>query len=40
MDLRAHSSEVLLYKRLFEGPEFLAWADGDTEMVLHLDRCG
>ena len=36
-DLRAYSSEGLLYKQLFESPEFLAWLGDDSELDLHLD---
>ncbi len=37
VDLRAFSSEDLLYRRVFGSQEFLAWASGSSQMVLHLD---
>jgi hypothetical protein len=37
VDLRAYSSETLLHKRIFESPEFLAWAGGTSHLFLHLD---
>jgi hypothetical protein len=36
-DLRAYSSESLLYRRIFESDEFLAWETGHSHLVLHLD---
>jgi hypothetical protein len=36
-DLRAYSSESLLYRRIFESDEFLAWETGQSHLVLHLD---
>ena len=36
-DLRAYSSEALLYKRVFESDEFLSWEAGHSHLVLHLD---
>src|SRR5580700_6386011 len=36
-DLRAFSSDLLLYKKVFESPEFVAWRKGTGELVLHLD---
>jgi predicted NACHT family NTPase len=36
-DLRAYSSESLLHKRVFESAEFMAWTNGDSHLVLHLD---
>jgi len=37
VDLRAYSSEQLLYKKVFESPEFMAWTHGTSNLVLHLD---
>ena len=37
LDLRDFSSDGLLYRRVFENPEFLAWLDGRTSLSLHLD---
>jgi hypothetical protein len=37
VDLRAFSSEDLLYRRIFESQEFLAWVRGSSQLVLHLD---
>jgi hypothetical protein len=37
VDLRAYSSEPLLHKRVFESAEFIAWAQGTSHLVLHLD---
>lgn len=37
IELRAFSSEDLLYRRVFESQEFLAWARGSSQLVLHLD---
>ncbi|PYX49231.1 MAG: hypothetical protein DMG76_37815, partial [Acidobacteria bacterium] len=37
VDLRAYSSESLLYKRVFESVEFLNWEQGISQFVLHLD---
>ena len=36
-DLRAYSSEELLYRRVFEGPELTAWKEGGYFITLHLD---
>src|SRR5579864_2170675 len=36
-DLRAYSSEELLYHRVFEGPELTAWKEGTSFITLHLD---
>jgi predicted NACHT family NTPase len=36
-DLRTYSSESLLHKRVFESAEFMAWANGESHLVLHLD---
>ena len=35
LDLRAYSSEVLLYRKLFESAEFLAWVNGNSHLVLY-----
>ena len=37
VDLRAFSSEELLYRRVFGSPEFQDWARGTSQLVLHLD---
>jgi hypothetical protein len=37
VDLRAYSSESFLHKRVFESSEFLAWVNGSSHLVLHLD---
>src|SRR5207302_384150 len=37
VDLRAYSSESLLYKRVFESVEFLNWEKGISHLALHLD---
>jgi hypothetical protein len=37
LDLRAYSSDGLLYRRLFESAEFLRWVNGTSHLVLHLD---
>jgi predicted NACHT family NTPase len=37
VDLRAFSSEDLLYRRVFESAEFQHWARGTSQLVLHLD---
>jgi hypothetical protein len=37
VDLRAYSSELLLHKKVFENAEFIAWTQGNTHLVLHLD---
>jgi hypothetical protein len=37
VDLRAYSSELLLHKRVFENAEFIAWAQGTSHLVLHID---
>src|SRR5438067_97981 len=36
-DLRAYSSESLLHKQIFESAQFMAWTNGDSHLVLHLD---
>ena len=36
-NLRAYSSEGLLYSKIFESPEFLAWKEANSRLVLHLD---
>jgi hypothetical protein len=36
-DLRAYSSEQLLYQKIFEGPEVKAWKEGTSQLTLHLD---
>ena len=37
VDLRAFSSETLLYQRVFEGEKFTAWKNGSSHLFLHLD---
>jgi hypothetical protein len=37
LDLRSIGSDGLLYRRLFEAPEFLDWAAGDSELFIYLD---
>jgi hypothetical protein len=37
VDLRAFSSDALLYRRLFESEEFIAWRSGSSHLFLHLD---
>jgi hypothetical protein len=37
IDLRAFSSDALLYRRLFESEEFIAWKNGSSHLFLHLD---
>jgi hypothetical protein len=37
VDLRAYSSESLLHRRLFESAEFIAWTQGTSCLVLHID---
>lgn len=37
LDLRSIGSEGLLYRRLFEAPEFLDWGNGDSELFIYLD---
>jgi hypothetical protein len=37
VDLRAYSSEGLLYQRVFGSEEFIAWTKGDSQLVLFLD---
>ena len=37
VDLRAYSSEGLLYRKVFESPEFNAWVSGNSHLVLYLD---
>lgn len=37
VDLRDFSGDELLYRRVFESPEFLEWARGTSQLVLHLD---
>lgn len=36
-DLRAYSSESLLYQQIFGCPEFLEWKNGASHLFLHLD---
>ena len=36
-DLRAFASDALLYRRLFESEEFIAWKNGGSHLFLHLD---
>lgn len=36
-DLRAYSSEYFLHERVFESTEFMAWRNGNSHLVLHLD---
>jgi hypothetical protein len=36
-DLRRFSSDHLLYKKVFESPEFLAWKEGNWQLLLQLD---
>lgn len=36
-DLRAFSSEELLYRRIFESEKFIAWRNGGSHLFLHLD---
>jgi hypothetical protein len=36
-DLRAFSSETLLYQRIFESESFTAWKNGTSHLFLHLD---
>ena len=37
VDLRAFSSDALLYRRVFESEEFIAWKNGTSHLFLHLD---
>lgn len=37
VDLRAFSSEELLYRRIFESEKFIAWKNGGSHLFLHLD---
>ncbi len=37
IDLRDYSSDLLLHKKVFESPEFIAWAQGTSHLVLHID---
>ena len=37
VDLRAYSSEGLLYQRVFGSEEFIAWTKGSSQLVLFLD---
>ena len=37
VDLRSCSSDVLLYRRVFESAEFTAWQVGNSDLVLYLD---
>jgi predicted NACHT family NTPase len=37
VDLRAFSSESLLYQRVFESDKFVAWRNGNSHLFLHLD---
>ncbi|MGK9232209.1 hypothetical protein KXS07_10455 [Inquilinus limosus] len=36
-DLRKFTSDHLLYKKVFESPQFVAWKEGDGELLLQLD---
>lgn len=36
-DLRAYSSESLLYERVFQSSEFIDWRKGAAHLILHLD---
>jgi hypothetical protein len=36
-DLRAFSSETLLYQRIFESEKFITWKNGTSHLFLHLD---
>jgi hypothetical protein len=36
-DLRAFSSDLLLYRKVFEDPKLQAWKDGSGQLVLQLD---
>lgn len=36
-DLRAYSSDALLYKHVFESRQFVEWSSGDKRLILHLD---
>jgi len=37
VDLRAYSSDSLLYQRVFGSPEFIAWTTDTSHLNLHLD---
>jgi hypothetical protein len=37
VDLRAFSSESLLYQRVFESEKFTAWKTGSSHLFLHID---
>jgi hypothetical protein len=37
VDLRSFSSDVLLHRRVFGNPDFLAWRTGNSDLVLYLD---
>jgi hypothetical protein len=37
VDLRAYSSETLLYQRVFESEKIIAWKNGSSHLFLHLD---
>jgi hypothetical protein len=37
VDLRAFSSEPLLFRRVFESDKFMAWKKGQSHLFLHLD---
>ena len=37
VDLRAYSSEELLYRRLFESPELSLWKDSTSRLTLYID---
>jgi hypothetical protein len=37
VDLRAFSSESLLCRRIFESDKFIAWKNGTSHLLLHLD---
>jgi hypothetical protein len=36
-DLRKFTSDHLLYKKVFESPQFVAWKEGSGELLLQLD---
>lgn len=37
VDLRAFSGEELLYRRVFESEQFIAWKNSGSHLFLHLD---
>jgi hypothetical protein len=37
VDLRGFSSDVLLYRKVFESAKFTAWKNGTSHLFLHLD---